>query len=291
LGFVREYHTYTVYLINESDLRFSQNQKKNCYRLYRGFYILVGMYLENSLLMVSVILVHQLASVAYTAILLKNKSVGHPGKRISILPSKLYVVNFVCLPIINIMSDYHDCSLGLTTAIIADVSIALLLVLYYLSRDMTLRSSQRYALFLLIRCREVKISQPRLVRRLVSLALKTGTFTAINAVAVIIAYAADKQSNGAYTLILFDVSSDTLSQNITPVIKISRIVYLIPSYSLSPVYSLTLLYNLNVRKRLRGTEIRISDVFMPGLESHTNAQRRPVYEANSGLQSQTPECM
>jgi len=36
------------------------------------------------------------------------------------------------------------------------------------------------------------------MRRLVSLALKTGTFTAINAVAIIIAYCVDRQSNGTH---------------------------------------------------------------------------------------------
>jgi hypothetical protein len=45
----------------------------------------------------------------------------------------------------------------------------------------------------------------RLVRRLISLALKTGTFTAVSAVMIVITYAIDEESNGTHILIFLDV--------------------------------------------------------------------------------------
>ncbi|KAF5362727.1 hypothetical protein D9758_011671 [Tetrapyrgos nigripes] len=75
--------------------------------------------------------------------------------------------------------------LWLSTAMVADLLIALLMVLYYRATniDRTLRSSSK------------------LVRRLAALALKTGSFTAMIAVLTLVTFVTDIQSNGSSYLL------------------------------------------------------------------------------------------
>ncbi|KAF5341298.1 hypothetical protein D9758_016657 [Tetrapyrgos nigripes] len=96
----------------------------------------------------------------------------------------------------------------LASGMVADVSIAALLVKYYLSTDVGIGSGRR------------------LIRRLVALAVKTGSFTALTAILTLISFLSAPQTN----------------------------VSLIFKYTLPRVYSLTLLYNLNIRQKLRSAE-------------------------------------
>jgi hypothetical protein len=70
----------------------------------------------------------------------------------------------------------------------AVVSIASLFVLYYLSQETELRSSKRYALFPFSFVPEIQFPLSRLVHRLISIAIKSGTFTALNAWAILGTY-------------------------------------------------------------------------------------------------------
>ncbi|KAK7452094.1 hypothetical protein VKT23_012199 [Stygiomarasmius scandens] len=100
----------------------------------------------------------------------------------------------------------------LTAATVADVFIALALTIYYKSET------------------GVKLPSSKiLIRRLSSLALKTGSFTAIYAVVTLIIYFSDPQSN---TCLIF-------------------------AYSIGRIYSLTLLYNLNIRQELQNQDTMI----------------------------------
>ncbi|KAF5341519.1 hypothetical protein D9758_012589 [Tetrapyrgos nigripes] len=68
----------------------------------------------------------------------------------------------------------------LTSGIVVDMSIAVLMARYYRSTDVDLRSSRR------------------LIRRLATLALKTGAFSAITAMLALANYAGDFYSNGMF---------------------------------------------------------------------------------------------
>ncbi|KAF5367720.1 hypothetical protein D9758_009817 [Tetrapyrgos nigripes] len=121
--------------------------------------------------------------------------------------------------------------LWLTSGAVVDVSIAILLVVYYMSTDVELRSSRR------------------LIRRLTTLALKTGLFTAVTAILSLAIFVSDYQTN----------------------------VDLIFIYNISHVYSLTLLYNLNIRRKLIGIGQTInlgSEVVMPNFRSGVDTRGR-----------------
>ncbi|KAF5364801.1 hypothetical protein D9758_009321 [Tetrapyrgos nigripes] len=118
--------------------------------------------------------------------------------------------------------------LWLSTAMAADLLIALILVLYYRSTDRdgrTLRSSRK------------------LVHRLVILALKTGSFTALTAVLALVAFVPDIQSN----------------------------VTFIFGECIGHIYTLTLLYNLNIRQKL----IRVAN------PAHVRSSRIPDLESRA----------
>ncbi|KAF5332906.1 hypothetical protein D9758_016999 [Tetrapyrgos nigripes] len=66
-----------------------------------------------------------------------------------------------------------------------------------------------------------------LIRRLMALTLKSGSFTAITAILILATFVGDLHSN----------------------------IGLIFSYNISHVYSLTLLYNLNIRQKLRNVQV------------------------------------
>ncbi|KAF5344426.1 hypothetical protein D9758_015466 [Tetrapyrgos nigripes] len=131
--------------------------------------------------------------------------------------------------------------LWLLTAIVADLLIALLLVLYYQTtdHDRTLRSSSE------------------LIRRLVILALKTGSFTALIAVLALVTYVTDLQSN----------------------------VTLIFGYCMGRIYSLTLFYNLNIRRKLiNRTNTNPADllyIHIPDLEEEESRSVVPNVESRS----------
>ncbi|KAF5334586.1 hypothetical protein D9758_018130 [Tetrapyrgos nigripes] len=121
--------------------------------------------------------------------------------------------------------------LWLTSGAVVDISIAILLVVYYISTDVELRSSRR------------------LIRRLTTLALKTGLFTAVTAILPLALFVSDYQTN----------------------------VDLIFIYNINHVYSLTLLYNLNIRRKLIGIGQTInlgSEVVTPNFRSGVDTRGR-----------------
>ncbi|KAF5364743.1 hypothetical protein D9758_009328 [Tetrapyrgos nigripes] len=120
--------------------------------------------------------------------------------------------------------------LWLSTAMVADLLIALLLVLYY-------RVTERH--------RTIK-SSSKLVRRLAALALKTGSFTALTAVLTL-----DIDNYLALFLLNFWIEVNSVF-----------------GFCISSIYSLTFLYNLNIRRKLinRTNSDDVGYIRIPDLE-------------------------